>query len=186
MLKSDHSIYILDKMFKPVAEGENAKVLDFDGIVGDNIYIGLFTKNPKSDFSAYEGGEFYLEPGPKFKETFPEYCRIQLNTDSRIKEVPFLSRAEFKTASVPAPEKFGDSVFDSVTCAYIRNADMILFPEANNNWGTIVGFGLFYSNDTKSGELPFLWGTVGDAEGIEVRQGQVPVIREKGLEITMY
>jgi serine acetyltransferase len=41
MLKSDHSIYILDKMFKPVAEGESAKILDFEGIVGDNIYIGV-------------------------------------------------------------------------------------------------------------------------------------------------
>lgn len=199
MLRYDHSKSILEGLFDRkfvegyVPEEESdpsewkyaSKPIKFpiDNSVNEEaarIYIGLFTTAPLKNGE----GEGYVEPGPTPESesgprtTWPEYSRIRLNTKSRLKRVEFLSGAQVKNNAAGTAEM-----------AYVENDDMILFPEAIGNsddgWGTIVGFGLFYS---KTGGQPFLWGDIqadNGQKGVPVPAGHVPVIRESGLQISL-
>lgn len=209
MLRNDHSIKILDGLFKKVINENPKDKTDLEdytkweylpkpmtfptGNPNDEdtrIYIGLFTEEPNAD------GEGFKEPGPAGGSTWwPEYCRVRIDNKSRLKRVNFLSEATTYLDEVTY-------VDDHVYAAVVRNQDMILFPEAIGEsldnpagWGLVKGFGLFYSadlyNDKGTLNKPFLWGKIKTADqgpdeyGVEIGCAKVPVIRENSLEISL-
>lgn len=187
MLRNDHSIQILDGIFKKVINTKPENPQDLEdytkweylpkpmtfptGNANDEdtrIYIGLFTEEPD------DNGENFKEPGPALpegaswssQEWWPEYCRVRIDNKSRLKRVNFLSEASTYLDEVTYKDT-GDKVYAAV----VKNQDMILFPEAIGEslenpagWGLVKGFGLFYSADqrAKDGQpnKPFLWGRI--------------------------
>lgn len=142
--------------------------IEFDG----DIYLGLLTKLPNDNGAAYEDGTYFSEP------TDTGYFRVKLNANSRITKGPFIASA-VEGDAVAVGEDMG-------TPAYVTNQAMILFPESNEDWDTVVGFGLFRA--LSGTDLPFLWGSVTSTdgeEGVTIKQYEVPVIRVGGFKVTM-
>lgn len=168
MLNSDIGIMILNGLF---ATSRNNDVrLTFTG----DIYLGLLTRLPKNDKSAYEDEFYFSEPSD------PEYIRIKLNTNSRINKAPFISGAE-------AGEQIEIDGCQAIP-AYITNQSLIMFPESTVDWDNIIGFGLFRSNNTSSKELPFLWGNITSDDGassVEIKQHEVPIVRSGSFKVSL-
>ena len=58
------------------------------------------------------------------------------------------------------------------------NKQIIYFPEATADWGTVTHFGLFTS---ATGGTPFLWGALSDP--VNIPSGYVPLFRAGKLSI---
>jgi hypothetical protein len=145
---------------------------------------------PNHDLQYDDSGKSYYfkEPGTTPGSTYREYMRIRIDTESQLNKIFLLSDAIYD-------ERAGE--------VYVTNLDSILFPEAfgeskndgtgdGTGWGDIQGFGLFYTDDTSkvntADSIPFLWGEIkkaGTNEPITVEGGEVPVIREGGLRISI-
>lgn len=68
----------------------------------------------------------------------------------------------------------------SPTNGKIVNNQIIYFPEATGDWGTVTHFGLFTS---ASGGTPFLWGAL--SEPVNIPSGYVPLFRVGKLSISI-
>jgi hypothetical protein len=198
MLRDTHGKIILDTLLSkvdidindPKKEPKN-KIIKFDN--GKPIYIGLLnvlpTPNHDRQYDPDSSIPYYFrEPGPTPGSTYSEYIRIRIDTNSQLNNIFLLSDATYD-------ESTGE--------VYVTNVDSILFPEAfgeskndgtgeGTGWGDIQGFGLFYTADTSivntEDSLPFLWGEIkkaGTNEPITIDGGEVPVIREGGLRISI-
>lgn len=194
MLKDTHGIKILNTLLQKAQYNPNDperiptnKEIVFDG--GNNpIYIGLLNELPTpmhenlgDDYVPY----YFKEPGPKAGTVYTEYMRLRLDDNSQLNKIFLLS----------------DALFDEITGeVYVTNMDSIVFPEAigadngdgtSSGWGEIKGFGLFYNKNTtdvSESAIPFLWGEIrqaGSGEAITIASGEVPVIREGGLRISI-
>ena len=60
------------------------------------------------------------------------------------------------------------------------NKQIVYFPEATADWGTVTHFGLFTS---ASGGTPFLWGAL--SEPVNIPSGYVPLFRSGKLSISI-
>ena len=60
------------------------------------------------------------------------------------------------------------------------NKQIVYFPEATADWGTVTHFGLFTS---ASGGTPFLWGAL--SEPVNIPSGYVPLFRAGKLSISI-
>ena len=194
MLKDIYGLEILTTLLQKAEYNENDperkptnKEIVFDG--GKNpIYIGLLNELPTpmhenlgDNYTPY----YFKEPGPKAGTVYPEYMRLRLDGESQLNRIFLLS----------------DALFDETTGeVYVTNMESMVFPEAigadngdgtSSGWGEIKGFGLFYNNDTtdvSESAIPFLWGEIrqaGSGEAITLAGGEVPVIREGGLRISI-
>lgn len=198
MLKDTHGRIILDALLSKVdidindpEQTPTNKLIKFDN--GEPIYIGLLNILPTPDHKQRtdpnSGLQYYFkEPGSAPGNTYREYMRIRIDTESQLNKIFLLS----------------DAIYDESTGEiYVTNLDSILFPEAfgepkndgtgeGTGWGDIQGFGLFYTQNTSQvdteNSIPFLWGEIkkaGTNEPITVAGGEVPVIREGGLRISI-
>ena len=169
--------------FGPMGETEGCAILD--GLLGfkygnlisfsSQIWLGLLTRAPKSDRTAYEDGRYFSEPDD------PEYVRVRLDDVSRINGKWFISGTEYGEPVVV--NDAGDLGQPNV----VKNQSLILMNEITQPT-TIVAWGLFRSNDTTKDTLPFLTGTVMDSSGastIEFKAEDIPIVREGGLQISM-
>lgn len=68
----------------------------------------------------------------------------------------------------------------SPTSGKITNSQIIYFPEATGDWGTVTHFGLFTS---AFGGTPLLWGTL--SEPVNIPEGYVPLFRVGKLSISI-
>ncbi len=66
------------------------------------------------------------------------------------------------------------------TSGKITNSQIIYFPEATSDWGTVTHFGLFTS---ATGGTPFLWGALSDS--VNIPSGYVPLFRVGKLSISI-
>lgn len=168
MLDSSIGTIILNGLFGMFGE---KTIINFSG----DVYLGLLTKLPNTNGSAYDDGTYFTEPSD------PSYLRIKIDTESRINKMNFISHAAADTA-VAVGE-------DMAIPAYVANQGIIMFPESTVAWDKIVGFGLFRSNNTSDQTtLPFLWGSVttdGGEEGIYIEQYEVPIIRAGGFKVSL-
>lgn len=197
MLRDSHGKIILDTLLSKVQidlddpeQKPLNKLVKFDN--GQPIYIGLLnilpTPNHEPEYDDSGNPYYFKEPGSTPGSTYREYIRIRIDTDSQLNKIFLLS----------------DAIYDENTGeVYVTNLDSILFPEAfgdpkndgtgeGTGWGDIQGFGLFYTDDTSkvntADDIPFLWGEIkkaGTNEPITVEGGEVPVIREGGLRISI-
>lgn len=169
MLNASIGNEILDGLFGLLGK----KKIKFDG----DLYLGLLTKLPNDNGDPYEDGKYFAEP------TDPSYLRIKINTISRINKMNFIGNAQSDEVV-----NIGE---DKAIPAYVTNQSLIMFPEASEEWGRIVGFGLFRSGDTTSQNLPILWGAVttegGEEgeEGVSIGQHEVPIIRIGGFKVSL-
>lgn len=165
MLSSTIGTEILNSLF---ARYKASSYMDFSG----DVYIGLLTKLPNDDESAYSDGTYFSEPADE------GYFRIRIDTASRITKTPFMANAISEDA-VAVGE-------DMAIPASISNQSMIMFPESNVDWDTVVGFGLF--RDKTGTDLPFLWGSVTSedgTEGVTIEQYEVPIVRSGGFKVSL-
>lgn len=166
MLNSNIGTVILNGLLKG-----NSGTITFSG----DVYLGLLTKLPNNNGSAYEDGSYFTEPSD------PSYIRIKIDTKSRINKQNFIAAAQ-----AGEPIDVGE---DKALPAYVANQGAIMFEEATVAWDTVVGFGLFRSNNTAdTTTLPFLWGTVttdGGEAGVSVDKEEVPIIRTGGFKVSL-
>lgn len=162
-----HSIIgndILDGLF---AKSKNNAVL-FSG----SVYLGLLTRLPNDNGGAHEDGTYFSEPNDE------GYFRVQIDTTSRITKESFL---------VPAAEDEPIVVDgDTAIPAYVTNRSVIMFPESNVAWDTVVGFGLFRAQSGNTS--PFLWGSVtspAGGEGVIIAEHEVPIIRAGDFKVSL-
>ena len=196
MLRDTHGRIILDTLLSKVEIAKDDaeqkplnKLIKFDD--GKPIYIGLLNVLPTPNHDLYDSDSsipyYFKEPGPTPGSTYPEYIRIRIDTNSQLNDIFLLSNA----------------TYDNSGEVYVTNLDSILFPEAfgesindetgeGTGWGEIQGFGLFYTADTSivdtEDSIPFLWGEIKEAgtnASINIGGGEVPVIREGGLRISI-
>lgn len=134
------------------------------------VWLGLLTRMPKADKSAYEDDTYFAELSD------PNYRRFRLDAVSRINKKYIMADAVDGEV-----ELVGE---DRCLPAVIRNQAPLIFPE-NMVPETIVGWGLFRSADTSDKvTLPFAWGVVGpteEGEPIELEAEESPIIRDGGL-----
>lgn len=139
-----------------------------------NAYLGLLTKLPKDDESTYEDGTYFTEPADG------EYHRVRLNDINPLEQLDYTEDA-----------KDGDEVeVDNdvyALPAYIINPTYIMFPEALEDWGDIVGFGIF--SEASGTELPYIWGPISplvDESGpVTINAGEVPIIRAGNFKVSL-
>ena len=138
--------------------------VDFSG----PVYLGLLTRMPKPDKTAYDDDIFFAELSD------PNYRRFRLDAISRINKKYIM--ADAVACEVTAVGE------DKCVPAVIRNQAPLIFPE-NMVPETIVGWALFRSDDTSDKvTFPFKWGSV-VGEAIELEAEESPIIREGGLEL---
>jgi hypothetical protein len=145
------------------------------------VYVGLFTKMPTN-----VDGSGYAEPDKL------EYQRIKILEESRVKGVHMMANVAqeiiTKTTTITDTDGQKKQATDECLAATITNQDIMLFPEASSagGWGKIVGFGLFYKQETGS-DTPWLWGEIttdGEEGGVTIDQYEVPIIRVGGFKVT--
>ena len=164
MIKAkDYGIVILDGFFHN-PEGE--KVIDFQ-VSEKPVYIGLLTQMPTNSVD----GSGYDEPSDA------EYHRVKLNKKDKFTDENYMTQA--KTGTVD------ESKEDRSLPVYITNNSSIIFPEATEAWGTIVGFGLFRS---KEGNDIFIWGSITEPdseESVYIDKEEIAIIRPEYFKITL-
>ena len=77
-------------------------------------------------------------------------------------------------------QNIAGQLMGSPTNGKIMNNQIIYFPEATDDWGTVTHFGLFTS---ASGGTPFLWGAL--SEPVNIPAGYVPLFRVGKLSISI-
>lgn len=160
MLDTSIGIDILNGLFA-FAEKKPEEIA-FDG----EIYLGLFTVLPNNN------GQNFSEPPDGV------YRRIRIDTTSVasidptgvVNEKNFIGGAQLETDAEGLP------------ISYVANQSQIMFYESSVYWGTIVGFGLFRTSKTDSGETPFLWGEISP---VTVDKHEVPIIRSGFFKISL-
>lgn len=178
MLSSIIGISILNGLFASPGQDEGGSIITFSG----DVYLGLLTKMPNNNGDPYEDGTYFSEPMKSSGSSSSDgsgYFRIRLDTESRINRNAIIGGAE-------TDEPFVNNDGDTVLPAFVTNQELIMFPEANENWDKIVGFGLFRSETGTT--PPFLWGSVTSKDGedgIEVIAGEVPVIRPGDFKVSL-
>jgi hypothetical protein len=169
--------------FGPMGETDGCTILD--GLLGFKkgatiswsgaCWLGLLTRPPKADRTAYEDGKFFSEPDD------PEYVRVRVDDISRINGKYIISGTE--PGEVVAINDSGDQGQPMV----VKNQALILMNEITVKTD-VVAWGMFRSSDTTSTTKPFLWGGVKDSSGattITMAPEEIPIVREGGLQISM-
>jgi hypothetical protein len=163
MLGSRIGKEVLDGFCRNTLQREIGSEIDFNI---SNAYLGLLTALPGNDEAAYsepEGGSYH---------------RVRLNDQNPLEKQPYISTAECEEVEVDGT---------TVQSAYVTNPTYIMFPEALENWGTIVGFGIF--SEASGPELPYIWGQIsplGDESGtVTINEGEVPIIRAGNFKVSL-
>lgn len=169
--------------FGPMGDTVGCEILD--GLLGfkpglqisfsGECWLGLLTRAPKDDRSAYDDGKFFSEPDD------PEYVRVRVDDTSRINGLHTISGTE--SGEPVTVNDAGDLGQPNV----VKNQALILMNEVTVA-SDIVAWGLFRNSDTTSSKLPFLVGSVKDSSGaatISLAPEEIPIVREGGLQISM-
>ena len=169
--------------FGPMGETEGCTILD--GLLGFKkgaqiswsgaCWLGLLTRPPKADRTAYEDGRCFSEPDD------PEYRRVRVDEESRINGKHILGGTE------PGDPVAVGSSGDMGQPMVVKNQALIVMNEITQNT-SVTAWGLWRSSDTTRDTKPFLWGTVTDSSGnatITLAPGEIPIVREGGLRISM-
>lgn len=180
-------LFARDKLaitFGPMGETEGCTILD--GLMGFKsgsqisftgaCWLGLLTRPPKTDRTAYEDGAYFSEPND------PAYHRARIDVKSRIDEEYTLGGAE--PGEPVTINSFGDKGQPMV----VKNQSLIPMDWLPESATTVVAWGLWHSSDTTSKTKPFLVGTIKDSSGndsIEFAPGEIPIVRVGGLRISM-
>ena len=124
-------------------------------------YLGLFITLPDAD------GVGGAEPSTSASNgAFTGYMRINLHDDIIYAENTLVECQQGAS---------GEGI--------IKNDKMIMFPEVvNENWGTIVGFGIF-DNDIPGEGIPYFWGQLESSATTEI--GKVPLFRADEFQIIL-
>lgn len=127
-------------------------------------YLALFTTMPDED------GADYVEPPFKNDENKDAtYCRVDLDTG-------YFTRDQVMNDAQADAQNGG---------AYIDNKSTIYYPEiSGNDWGEIVGFGIFENKDPIDDEIPFLWGTLSNGP-VNATKNHVPLFRTNEFKISI-
>ena len=169
--------------FGPMGETEGCTILD--GLLGFKkgatiswsgaCWLGLLTRPPKADRTAYEDGKYFAEPDD------PAYVRVRIDDISRINDKYIISGTE------PGDPVAVDSSGDLGQPMVVKNQALIVMNEITKNTD-VTAWGLWRSSDTTRDTKPFLWGTVKDSSGndtITLTPEEIPIVREGGLRISM-
>lgn len=169
--------------FGPMGETEGCTILD--GLLGFKksaaiswtgaCWLGLLTRPPKADRTAYEDGKDFAEPDDS------EYVRVRIDDISRINGKYTISGAE------PGDPVAVGSSGDMGQPMVVKNQALIVMNEITKNT-SVTAWGLWRNSDTTSDTKPFLWGTVKDSSGnatITLTPEEIPIVREGGLRISM-
>ena len=141
----------------------------------DGAYLGLLTQLPNNNETKHEDGTYFKEPQD------PAYHRICISGLHPTEEEPYICAAQ---AGERIEVSEGSGVYALPAC--VKNQYSIMFPEALEDWGTIVGFGIF--KEESGTALPMIWGEITDADNnpsIVVEQYEVPIIRDGRFEVSL-
>lgn len=124
-----------------------------------DTYLGLFTQMPD------EYGNNYKEP-----EEGTTYIRVNLHAD--------IITGDNCLNNARKDSDDGKS--------FVNNKRNIMFPEVCYlDWGNIIGFGIFESEEARSGDTPILWGRLNNENGISATVDHVPLFRTKEFQINL-
>ena len=140
-----------------MAMSESCKSTILSAMTGKSQYASIastcFIGLLKSITTSSENGTIFLEP-----ETSAGYGRTQIGN---------YQNGQGQLMGTPSGGK-------------ITNSQIVYFPEATADWGTVNYFALYTS---ASGGTPFLWGAL--SEPVSIPSGYVPLFRVGKLSISI-